>query len=100
MPAKGDHEARPAGRLAGGVARARDRGFGGLTLRAVAAEMGVSTGLLTHYFPSKKALVRHALGGGARVLRPGRDAESRAKGWPRSRTALLECVADDAQGWR
>jgi AcrR family transcriptional regulator len=36
-------------------------GFGGLTLRAVAAEMGASTGLLTHYFPSKDALIRHAL---------------------------------------
>jgi AcrR family transcriptional regulator len=37
------------------------KGFGGLTLRAVAAQMGVSTGLLTHYFPSKLALVTHAL---------------------------------------
>jgi AcrR family transcriptional regulator len=36
-------------------------GFDGLTLRAVAAEMGSSTGLLTHYFPNKKALVAHAL---------------------------------------
>lgn len=35
-------------------------GFGGLTLRAVATRMGATTGLLTHYFPSKKALVRHA----------------------------------------
>ncbi|WP_371499717.1 TetR/AcrR family transcriptional regulator [Kitasatospora sp. NBC_00374] len=38
-----------------------ERGFGGLTLRAVAAEMGASTGLLTHYFPNKRALLRHAL---------------------------------------
>ncbi|MFD9902973.1 TetR/AcrR family transcriptional regulator [Streptomyces sp. NPDC059063] len=37
------------------------KGFGGLTLRAVAAEMGVSTGLLMHYFPTKRALVAHAL---------------------------------------
>lgn len=37
------------------------RGFGGLTLRAVAAELGSSTGLLTHYFPNKRALVWHAL---------------------------------------
>lgn len=37
------------------------RGFGGLTLRAVAAEMDASTGLLTHYFPTKTALVAHAL---------------------------------------
>ncbi|GHC40314.1 TetR family transcriptional regulator [Streptomyces cinnamoneus] len=37
------------------------KGFGGLTLRAVAAEMDVSTGLLMHYFPTKRALVVHAL---------------------------------------
>ena len=36
-------------------------GFGGLTLRAVAAELGASTGLLTHYFPNKKDLVGYAL---------------------------------------
>ncbi|GHG75371.1 TetR family transcriptional regulator [Streptomyces griseocarneus] len=38
-----------------------DKGFGGLTLRAVAAAMGVSTGMLMHYFPTKRALVAHAL---------------------------------------
>lgn len=36
------------------------RGFGQLTLRAVAAEMGASTGMLTHYFPAKRDLVRYA----------------------------------------
>lgn len=61
MPAKGDHEARRRD-VSQAVWRVlATEGFGGLTLRAVAAEMGVSTGLLTHYFPSKKALVRHAL---------------------------------------
>jgi AcrR family transcriptional regulator len=61
MPAKGDHEARRRD-VSEAVWRVlAAEGFGGLTLRAVAAEMGVSTGLLTHYFPSKKALVRHAL---------------------------------------
>lgn len=35
-------------------------GFGGLTMRAVAAEMGASTGLLTHYFRNKRELVRYA----------------------------------------
>ncbi len=39
-----------------------DKGFGGLTLRAVAAAMGVSTGMLMHYFPTKRALITHALG--------------------------------------
>ncbi|WP_433474586.1 TetR/AcrR family transcriptional regulator [Spirillospora sp. CA-142024] len=61
MPAKGDHEARRRD-VSEAVWRVlAAQGFGGLTLRAVAAEMGASTGLLTHYFPSKKALVAHAL---------------------------------------
>ena len=61
MPAKGDHDARRA-RVSEAVWRVlAARGFGGLTLRAVAAELGSSTGLLTHYFPSKRALVWHAL---------------------------------------
>ena len=38
-----------------------DKGFSGLTLRAVAAAMGVSTGMLMHYFPTKRALIAHAL---------------------------------------
>jgi AcrR family transcriptional regulator len=61
MPAPTDHEARRRD-VSEAVWRVLARhGFGGLTLRAVAAEMGASTGLLTHYFPSKNALVRHAL---------------------------------------
>lgn len=60
-PAPGDHEARRKD-VSEAVWRVlAAKGFGGLTLRAVAAEMGVSTGLLTHYFPSKRALVTHAL---------------------------------------
>ncbi|MEU6573547.1 TetR/AcrR family transcriptional regulator [Streptomyces sp. NPDC046805] len=60
-PAPGDHEARRKD-----VTRAvwqvlADRGFGGLTLRAVAAAMDVSTGMLMHYFPTKRALITHAL---------------------------------------
>lgn len=60
-PALGDHEAR---RLAVSEAVWRvlaAQGFGGLRLRAVAAEMGASTGLLTHYFPTKRALLVYAL---------------------------------------
>ena len=60
-PALGDHEAR---RLAVSEAVWRvlaDRGFGVLRLRAVAAEMGASTGLLTHYFPTKRALLVYAM---------------------------------------
>ncbi|SFO30516.1 TetR/AcrR family transcriptional regulator [Actinomadura madurae] len=61
MPARGDHDARRRD-VSEAVWRVlAARGFGGLTLRAVAAEMGASTGLLTHYFPNKRALVAHAL---------------------------------------
>jgi AcrR family transcriptional regulator len=61
MPARGDHDARRRD-VSEAVWRVlADRGFGGLTLRAVATAMGASTGLLTHYFPNKKALVSYAL---------------------------------------
>jgi AcrR family transcriptional regulator len=60
MPPRGDHDARRR-EVSEAVWRVlAARGFGQLTLRAVAAEMGVSTGLLTHYFPTKKALVQYA----------------------------------------
>lgn len=35
------------------------RGLERVTLRDIAAELGVTTGVLTHYFPSKEALLRH-----------------------------------------
>ncbi|NDU74480.1 TetR family transcriptional regulator [Actinomadura sp. DSM 109109] len=61
MPARGDHDARRRD-VSEAVWRVlAGRGFGGLTLRAVAAEMDASTGLLTHYFPTKRALVAYAL---------------------------------------
>jgi len=61
MPARGDHEERRRD-VSQAVWRVlAAKGFGGLTLRAVAAEMGASTGLLTHYFPSKHELIKHAL---------------------------------------
>ncbi|WP_330460946.1 TetR family transcriptional regulator [Streptomyces sp. NBC_00820] len=60
-PAPGDREARRDD-VSEAVWRVlADKGFGGLTLRAVAAEMGASTGLLMHYFPTKRALLTHAL---------------------------------------
>ncbi|MFF8827868.1 TetR/AcrR family transcriptional regulator [Streptomyces sp. NPDC015131] len=59
---RGDHEARRRD-VSQAVWRVMAaRGFTGLTLRAVAAELGATTGLLTHYFPTKSALVDHALG--------------------------------------
>lgn len=77
------------------------RGFEGLTLRAVAAEMGASTGLLTHYFPSKKALVAHALDVLDRrsLARPRRiaptDGSPPPEGLARLRAALLDILPLD-----
>lgn len=76
-------------------------GFGGLTLRAVAAEMGATTGLLTHYFPSKRALLRHAL----EVLdrhsagrpRPAAERAGEASGLVMLRATLLDILPLDAE---
>ncbi|TCN40199.1 TetR family transcriptional regulator [Kribbella orskensis] len=61
MPAKTDHDARRRDVSAAVWRVLAAQGFGGLTLRAVAAELGATTGLVTHYFPSKQALIVHAL---------------------------------------
>jgi AcrR family transcriptional regulator len=60
MPAKGDHAARRADVAAAVWRVLAAHGFGGLTMRAVAAELDASTGLLTHYFSNKRELVRYA----------------------------------------
>ncbi|WP_245571059.1 TetR/AcrR family transcriptional regulator [Catelliglobosispora koreensis] len=77
MPrSKGDHEARRRD-VSGAVWRVlAEHGFTGLTLRAVATEMGATTGLVTHYFPSKRDLVEYALQllGERRAARPRPDA--------------------------
>lgn len=67
------------------------RGFGALTLRAVAAELGATTGLLTHYFPGKRDLVSHALEllEQRSAARPRRTA---AAGLPALRSALLDML--------
>lgn len=61
MPAKVDHDARRRDVSAAVWRVLAGQGFGGLTMRAVAAELGATTGLVTHYFPSKQALIVHAL---------------------------------------
>jgi AcrR family transcriptional regulator len=58
---KGDHESRRRDVSEAVWQVMAERGFSGLTLRAVAARLGASTGLLTHYFPGKDALVAYAL---------------------------------------
>ncbi|MEU1019650.1 TetR/AcrR family transcriptional regulator [Streptomyces sp. NPDC005900] len=88
---KGDHEARRRD-VSEAVWRVlAAHGFGGLTMRAVAAELGASTGLLTHYFRTKRDLVAHALDLLDRrtAARPRRTA---GQGLAAVRAALLDIL--------
>lgn len=58
---KGDHQARRRDVSEAVWNVLATRGFTGLTLRAVAAELDATTGLLTHYFRTKQDLVDYAL---------------------------------------
>ncbi|MER6300401.1 TetR/AcrR family transcriptional regulator [Kitasatospora sp. NPDC001539] len=100
-PARGDHDARRS-EVSEGVWRVlSSKGFEGLTLRAVAAELGASTGLLTHYFPNKRALLSHALEELDRrsAARPRRtapvDGTPPPVGLARLRAALLDVLPLD-----
>lgn len=88
---KGDHEARRRD-VSEAVWRVlAAHGFSGLTLRAVAAELGATTGLLTHYFPAKRDLVAHALDllDARTAARPRR---SPGQGLDALRSALLDIL--------
>lgn len=88
---KGDHEARRRD-VSEAVWRVlAAHGFGGLTMRAVAAELGASTGLLTHYFRTKRDLVAYALD----LLEQRTDARPRraaGQGLAAVRAALLDIL--------
>lgn len=88
---QGDHEARRQDVSAAVWRVLATRGFAGLTLRTVAAELGATTGLLTHYFPTKQALVAHALDllEERTLARPRRQA---ADGLAALRDALLDVL--------
>lgn len=60
MPRQVDHVQRRS-EISGAVWQVvSESGLEGLTLRAVAAAAGCTTGLVTHYFRDKKALLAHA----------------------------------------
>ncbi|MFI6578351.1 TetR/AcrR family transcriptional regulator [Nocardiopsis sp. NPDC050513] len=88
---KGDHEARRRD-VSEAVWRVlAAHGFGGLTLRAVATELNATTGLLTHYFPTKRDLVTYALD----LLEQRTEARPRTvagQGLPAVRAALLDIL--------
>ncbi|MFD5317668.1 TetR/AcrR family transcriptional regulator [Streptomyces sp. NPDC127098] len=59
MPKRVDHEERRR-LIAGAVRRiAADRGLEAVSIGEVAAEAGVSKGLVQHYFPSRDAMLRY-----------------------------------------
>ncbi|MGV9878861.1 TetR/AcrR family transcriptional regulator [Streptomyces sp. NPDC003006] len=90
---KGDHEARRRD-VSEAVWRVlAAHGFGGLTMRAVATELGATTGLLTHYFRTKRDLVAYALDLLERrtAARPRRTATA-GQGMSAVRAALLDVL--------
>jgi AcrR family transcriptional regulator len=96
MPARKDHELRRRD-ISEAVWRVlASHGFGGLNMRAVAAELNATTGLLTHYFPNKRTLVRYALDV-AEERTQGREMRTPpAPGLPALRAALLDVLPLDA----
>lgn len=56
MPKIVDHAHMREGLVEGCVRLFGERGYASLTMREVAAQLGVSTGTLYHYFPGKDAL--------------------------------------------
>ncbi len=93
---KGDHEARRRDVSEAVWQVMAARGFAGLTLRAVATELGATTGLLTHYFPTKRALVEYALDllEQRTLARPRRQG---GEGLAALRAALLDILPLTAQ---
>lgn len=61
MPKVVDHGAYRRQLLAGCVKLFASKGYGSLTMRQIAASLGISTGTLYHYFPSKEALFEQLL---------------------------------------
>ena len=84
MPKVVDHEERRR-RIAAAVRRiAADQGLEAVSLGQVALAAGISKGQVQHYFPSKDAMLRHAL----RTLREQVDAKA-SEALPDLRSVLL-----------
>jgi AcrR family transcriptional regulator len=96
VPVSVDHDVRRR-EVAEAVWRVlADTGFAGLSLRAVAREMGATTGLLTHYFGSKRELVEHALAVVHERTAPRmREVDRPGPGLEGLRTRLRAVLVDD-----
>lgn len=99
MPKKVDH-AEMRETLVEGCGRLfAERGYASLTMREIAAALGVSTGTLYHYFPAKDALfaavveavTRKDLGAAAQFLELPAD--------PRARLAVLLAHVEAHEDW-
>lgn len=103
MPrSKGDHESRRR-EVSEAVWRVMSTGgFTGLSMRAVAGELGSTTGLLTHYFASKRALVKYALDllEQRTAARPRREASGGLDGLRAALLDILPLNADAVAGNR
>ncbi|MFC5179773.1 TetR/AcrR family transcriptional regulator [Actinomadura harenae] len=99
---KGDHDARRRDVSAAVWRVLSTQGFGGLTMRAVAAEMGATTGLVTHYFGSKQELVEHALAllDERRQSRPRPEAPDGMAGLRAALADILPLTPEGAAGNR
>ena len=78
MPRIVDHDKQRADLLASSFALFAERGYGVVTMRALAAELGISTGSLYHYFEGKPAMFRQMLM--ARADQDVADAEAEIPG--------------------
>ncbi|MFC6707737.1 TetR/AcrR family transcriptional regulator [Flexivirga alba] len=93
---KGNHEDRR-----GDVAEAvwqvlATDGFNGLTIRAIARQMQATTGVVTHYFGSKREIVGYALDlleSRSRTRQP----RTAADGLPALRSAVMDMLPLDAE---
>ena len=91
MPKRVDHEERRR-LIAAAVRRiAADRGLEAVSLGEVAAEAGISKGLVQHYFPNKDAMLRYATG----TLRD--HVEERVRGGLRDTVVALLPLDDESR---
>jgi AcrR family transcriptional regulator len=100
MPKIIDHERYRTDLIAGCRELFARRGYRALSMREIAAALGVSTGTLYHYFPDKRSLFVHCVEATTRddalqiVARLDRDAS------PRERLrALLDFIAANERGF-
>ena len=98
MPKIVDHQQRRREIAEAAWRIALRRGLDDLTMRTVAAEAHVSTGVLAHYFADKEALILHALHTAVdRIIAHFIECAEEFSPWETLRAALLEGLPLDAE---